>query len=65
MNSLINLPKSERTFAVALVKLFLESVKKTLKGRLFLQRIWMDGSEMAFETLAALRKFGRCGDGTV
>jgi len=32
MNSLINLPKSERTFAVALVKLFRKSVKKTLKG---------------------------------
>jgi hypothetical protein len=32
INSLINLPKSERTFAVALVKLFRESVKKTLKG---------------------------------
>jgi len=32
MNSLINLPKSERIFAVALVKLFQESVKKTLKG---------------------------------
>ena len=30
MNSLINLPKSERTFAVALVKVFRESVKKTL-----------------------------------
>jgi hypothetical protein len=30
MNSLINLPKSERTFAVALVKVFRESIKKTL-----------------------------------
>ena len=37
MNSLINLPKSERTFAVALVKLFRESVKKTLKGALVSQ----------------------------
>jgi hypothetical protein len=30
MNSLINLPKSERTVAAALVKVFRKNVKKTL-----------------------------------
>lgn len=59
MNSLINLPKSERTFAVALVKLFRESVKKTLKEAL-VSPTDLDGlSEMPFETFVALRKFGR------